>query len=59
MSKRISELDDGSGVLMENLWNNFLNNKSVKLPFNKILIFAVIITTMILIILEVKKRKKD
>ena len=59
MSKRISELDNGSGVLMENLWNNFLNNKSVKLPFNKILIFAVIITTMILIILEVKKRKKD
>ena len=59
MSTRISELDDGSGVLMENLWNNFLNNKSVKLPFNKILIFAVIITTMILIILEVKKRKKD
>ena len=59
MSKRISELDDGSGVLMENLWNNFLNNKSVKLPFNKILIFAVIITIMILIILEVKKRKKD
>ena len=59
MSKRISELDDGSGVLMENLWNNFLNNKSVKLSFNKILIFAVIITTMILIILEVKKRKKD
>ncbi|WP_096737555.1 ABC transporter substrate-binding protein [Brachyspira sp. G79] len=59
MSKRISELDDRAGILMENLWNNFLNNKSVKLPFNKILVFAVIITTIILIILEVKKRKKD
>ncbi|MEI0526594.1 ABC transporter substrate-binding protein [Brachyspira murdochii] len=57
MSKRISELDDRSGILMENLWNNFLNNKSVKLPFNKILVFAVIITSIVLIILELKKKK--
>lgn len=51
MVEHISNLDNNSGILMETLWNNLISEDG-ETNFDMILLCIIILTTSILLIIE-------
>ena len=59
MTEHISNLDHNTGILMEALWANLMESNDKSFSFNKLFIHIIIITVIILIIIELKKIRKN